>query len=94
MKWYVMYRATCLGVYDLWSSCNEQVIACKCCSFKLFNSRNEAENDYTKYVLIEKSNYEVGNGVGKLIGLSGFKNLIILFQLVLIVVLLLSRDFM
>lgn len=93
MKWYVVY-SRCPGVYDSWPSYNEQVIGYKGCSFEGFNSREETENDYSKYVLKEKSNHEVGKGAGQLSALSGFKNLIILFQFILIVMLLLSYDCM
>lgn len=48
MKSYVVYRGSCPGVYDSWPSCNEQVIGYKGCSFEGFNSREEAENDYSK----------------------------------------------
>ena len=53
---------------------------------------DQQENYYNQYVLDKKRNTELGNGTSEkqLIGLSRLKNLIILFQFVLIVVLFLS----
>ena len=86
MKWYVVYSGRYPGVYNSWQACHEQVIPYKYSCYKGFNTREEAEDDYSKYVLREKRNHEVGKGAGQ-IGLSGLKNLIIFVQFVLIVML-------
>jgi hypothetical protein len=57
--------------------------------YKGFKTRDEADNDYSKFMLKEKSNHGVGKGEGQIM-LSGLKNLIIFVQFIVIVVLLLS----
>ena len=59
-------------------------------AIKGFKSRDEAEDDYSRFVLKVKSNHEVHKGVGQM-GLSRLKNLIIFTKLIIIVVLLLSH---
>ena len=99
MKWYAVYRGRCPGVYDSWSECNEQVIYYEGSSHDSFNSREKAEYHYNQYVLKQKRKSELVGSVDgltgcasqkRLIGFSGWKNLIILLQFVIIVMLLLS----
>ena len=99
MKWYAVYRGRCPGVYDSWSECNEQVIYYEGSSHDSFNSREKAEYHYNQYVLKQKRKSELVGSVDGLTGcasqkwlirFSGRKNLIILLQFVIIVVLLLS----
>ena len=88
----MVYSGRHPGVYDSWSECNEQVLRYEGSSHDSFNSREKAEYHYNQYVLNQKGKTELGNGASqkRLIGFSGLKNLIILFQFVVIVVLLLS----
>ena len=53
-----------------------------------FKSREEADDDYSKFVIKEKSNHEVGKGASHIM-LSTLKNFIIFVQFIVIVVLLL-----
>jgi viroplasmin and RNaseH domain-containing protein len=87
----VVYLGRYPGVYGSYQTCHEQVTGYQKNCYKGFKTREEAEDDYSKFILKEKSNHEVAKGAGQ-IGLSGLKNLIIFVQFVVIVVLLLSCD--
>ena len=57
--------------------------------YRWFETREGAEDDFSKFVVKEKSNHGVGNGAGQ-IRLSRLSNFISLVQFVVIVLLLLS----
>ena len=90
MKWYVVYRGRCPGVYDSWSECNEQILRYEGNSHDSFNKRETTEYHYNQYLLKQKRKTELRNGASqtRLSWFSGLKNFIILFQFVIIVVLL------
>ena len=90
MKWYVVYRGRCLGVYTSWSECNEQILCYEGNSHESFDNRETAEYHYNQYLLTQKRKTDECNGASKtrLSWFSGLKNFIILFQFVIIVVLL------
>ena len=73
------------GDHGSWQTCHEQVNGYNNFCFRGFETREEAEDDYSKLVLREKSNHEAGKGAG-LVRLSGPKNLIIFVQFIVIVV--------
>ena len=76
MKLYAVYRVRCLGLYDSWSECNEQVIYYEDSSHDSFNSREKAEYHYSQYVLKQKRKSELVSSVDGLTGCASTKQLI------------------
>ena len=89
----------CPRVYDSWSECNEQVIYYEGSSHDSCNSREKAEYHYNQYFPKQKRKSELVGSPDAFTGCAsqnwlikfvGWKDLIILLQFVIIVVLLLS----
>jgi viroplasmin and RNaseH domain-containing protein len=52
----VVYSGRHSGVYDSWKACHEQVNRYKYNCFKGYDTREEAEHAYSKYLLQEERN--------------------------------------
>jgi ribonuclease HI len=51
MAWYAVYRGRVPGVYSSWRQCQDQVDRYTSNSYKRFNTREEAEEDYLQFLM-------------------------------------------
>ena len=75
-KWYVVFKGRVPGVYTDWSECHAQVDKFKGNSYISFQTRQEAETNYLKFLEGERRNT------------GGQKNFIIVVLLIVIAFLL------
>ena len=96
----MMYTGRNPGIYDSCEICKEQVDGYKNSCYKGYKTKKEAEGHYANYVYkVAKDHYvnyvckeKINHEVCKIVWTSGrVKNLIIFIQLIVIMVLLLSR---
>lgn len=55
----MFYSGRVLGVYSSWHTCHEQVFDYKDSPYKGFQTRKGAQDDYSRFVIEQKTNVDV-----------------------------------
>jgi viroplasmin and RNaseH domain-containing protein len=67
MKWYVVFKGHCPGVYDNWEECHEQVSGFKGNRYKGYKSREEAEAAFHKFMVHEQSGLMIKEAIAEVV---------------------------
>ena len=87
-KWYSVRRGEVPGVYEKWEDCLAQVNGWPDNSYKGFQTRQEAEDDYLQHTGKKSTNHEVGKADASQIRPSRSKDFLILVLVIVIMYLL------
>ena len=88
MAWYVVFRGRQPGVYGSWPICNEQVLGFPGGSCLSYPTQEQAQATYAAFVAYERKHVKrAPSSVKEARGQCSFKDVVILLQFVVILVL-------